>query len=122
MATISVTVKQAPGRLYAAQPIRLRATFTSDSDVLTNPTTVSFLTRSPCGTETTYVYGTATEITRPSTGVYLADITPSPSDETGRWSWRVESTGTGTTTKQEGSFLVQKSEFSAYDNDFSDYL
>lgn len=121
MATISVTVKQNPGRLYAAQPIQLRATFLNESDVVTNPTTVSFLLRSPCGTETTYVYATDTEISRPSTGIYWGDITPSP-NEAGRWRWRVSSTGTGTTTAAEGSFLVLKSSFNDFDDDCcSDY-
>ena len=106
MATISVTVHQAPGRLYVAQPIQLRATFLNDSDAVTNPTTVSFLLRSPCGTETTYVYGTDDEITRPSTGVYLGDIMLFP-NEVGSWCWCVLLIGMGTTTITKNDFLIQ---------------
>ena len=53
---------------------------------------------------------------RLSAGHYSADIVP---DESGRWHYRWETTGTGKAITLEGSFLVQRSVF--YDTAFTDY-
>jgi hypothetical protein len=47
------------------------AKFYDTSDVLTDPSAVSFIWRVPAGTETTYVYGTASEVTKSATGIYV---------------------------------------------------
>jgi hypothetical protein len=101
-----------PGRNYVNSPIQVSINLQNNSDVDVDPETVTFKTRSPCGTEASYVYGTDDEVTKSSVGDYDAVFTP---DEAGRWFYRWEATGTGTTIATEGNFLVQHSEF--YDND-----
>ena len=102
-----------PGRNYVSSPIQISINLQTSNGVDVDPTTVSLITRAPCGTETTYVYGTDSEITKSSVGDYDAIFTP---DEAGRWFYRWEATGTGTTIAQEGNFLVQVSAFNAYDD------
>lgn len=46
------------------------ATFKDTSDVLTSPSTVVFIWRTPDGTETTYTSGVDSEVANPSTGVF----------------------------------------------------
>ena len=106
----------APGKIYVGRPIRIAANFSRD-DVDVDPDTVSLLTRSPCGTETTYTYADA-DITKTSAGDYYIDITPT---ESGRWFYRWETTGTDTTDAEEGNFLVQVSPFSAFNSFSYDY-
>jgi hypothetical protein len=107
MAATSATIlPSAPGKNYVDGTVRLRVRFRDDDLVLTNPTTVTFTTWSPCGTETAYVYGTDAEITRPATGKYQAAIEP---DEVGRWRYRWTTTGDILAT--EGDFLIQDSVF-----------
>ena len=97
-----------PGRTYINSEKRIRVRFTDEDGDAVNPTTVTIRTMDPTGAEETYVYGTDSEVQRESTGNYLADITP---DSAGRWYYRWQTTGTGTTTAMEGSFLVQDSIF-----------
>lgn len=77
-------------------------TFTNPTGVLTNPSSVVFLVINPTGpaSQTSYVYGTAPEVTRPTTGVYVLTLTFTIS---GTWEIRCESTGT---VKEAASGLV----------------
>ena len=106
----------APGKIYINTALRITANFTNDAGVAVNPATVSFRTMSPCGVEATYVYGTNAEIQRPAAGYYTADITP---DTAGRWRYRWEPTGDGTTIANEDDFIVQDSAF--FDWRYGDY-
>ena len=47
------------------------ATFKDTADTLTDPSAVSFLWRTPAGTETDYIYQTDSEVTRSSVGVFV---------------------------------------------------
>ncbi len=106
-----------PGKIYVNTVLRLTVSFTDEDGVAVNPTTVTFKLMSPCCCgSTSYEYGVDANITRPSTGNYIAEIQP---DEAGVWSWRWETTGTGTTVANEGTFNVQRSRF--YDDCCWDY-
>ena len=105
-----------PGKYYVNTVVRLTVNFEEDDGDDVDPTTVTFKTMSPSWVETSYVYGTDDEVQKASVGNYTADVTP---DEAGRWRFRWETTGTGTTIAVEGDFLVQYSAF--YDDVFSDY-
>lgn len=104
-----------PGRLYVNTLVRLEANFRNDEGTDVDPTTVAIRVLSPSKVETTYTYGTDAEVTKSSVGDYAADITP---DESGRWHFRWQTTGSGTTLAFEGDFIVQASPF--YD-DLTDY-
>jgi hypothetical protein len=98
----------APGKDYINSPVRVGIHFeNSDGDDI-DPTTVGFKTKSPSGIETTYVYGTDSEIAQIDTGDFYAEVTP---DEAGRWFYRWYTTGTNKTIAQEGNFLIQDSPF-----------
>lgn len=97
-----------PGKHYVNSPIRLTINFQTDEGVDTDPSTVTLKLRSPCGIETSYVYLTDDEVQQTDAGDYTCDVTP---DEAGRWQYRWETTGTGTTIAEEGDFLVQYSAF-----------
>lgn len=97
-----------PGRAYIYTTVRLRVRLMDEDGEDVNPSTVLFKTCSPSGVETTYTFQTDDEILRESTGHYRADIVP---DETGRWHYRWETTGTGTVITVESDFLVQASKF-----------
>lgn len=71
-----------PGRIDIGSATEISHVFINSSGVAFNPSTVAFRVRSPCGIESRYVYGTDSAITRPSTGNYLATITP---NEAGKW-------------------------------------
>lgn len=103
-----------PGPNYINSPIRLQVAFRTDSSDLVDPPTVTLSTMSPACVQTTYSYGDDDEMSRISTGVYAADITP---DESGMWSYRWVTTGTNTTTAIEGDFWVQESVFDTSDAD-----
>ena len=106
----------APGKHYVNSPIRLRVNFTDDDGNDYDPETVTFKTFSPAQVETSYVYGTDSEVTRIDSGNYAADITP---DEGGRWLFRWQSTNG--VIALEGDFLVQDSAFYPAWPDNSDY-
>ena len=98
----------APGKHYVNAPISIPVNFkdTSGNDV--DPTTVTLRVLNPWGSESTYVYGTDSEVTRSDAGDYVGAFTP---DLEGRWHYRWQTTGTGTTGALEGNFLVQVSAF-----------
>ena len=105
-----------PGKFYVNTLVRLEANFRNDEGTDVDPTTVVIRVMSPSRVETTYTYGTDAEMTKSSVGDYAADITP---DESGRWHFRWQTTGTGTTLAFEGDFLVQASQF--YDEETTGY-
>lgn len=92
-----------PGRIYINTEVRLEARFFDDSDTDTDPDTVKLYLYDPNGTQTTYTYQTDDELGRSNTGDFYCDVTP---DKSGRWFWRWEATGAGTTVAQEGNFMV----------------
>lgn len=67
------------------------ATFRNDAGTLADPSTVTFLFRTSAGVETDYVYGTDSEVTKTSTGVY--EFTAPTYASTGPHYIRVKSTG-----------------------------
>lgn len=62
---------------------------TSD-DALTDPTGLVVTIRTPSGTETSFTYGTSSELTKVSTGTYMLSYTPT---ESGIHSGRIQATG-----------------------------
>ena len=68
---------------------RLQASFTV-SDVLTDPTTVTFQLKDPNDVITTYVYGTDAEVVKSAVGVYYMDVTVSAAVT---WHYRIVGTG-----------------------------
>lgn len=98
----------APGRIWPGTPYRLTISYVSDDGSYVDPTTVTLYLLSPAGVQTSYVYGTDSEMGRSDTGRYYADVTP---DTGGRWHWRWLTTGDGTTIAHEGDMLVQRSPF-----------
>lgn len=97
-----------PGKYYPGSVIRLTIEFTDDDGDFVDPTTVVLKTISPQGVQATLTYGTDVALGRASLGNYYADITP---NEGGRWFYRWETTGSGTTLASEGDILVQYSPF-----------
>jgi hypothetical protein len=70
---------------------KVAATFTWVVDgVLTDPTTVVVLVRTPAGVETTYTYGSSTELTKVSAGVYKLTLTLNQPET---WWFRAKGTG-----------------------------
>jgi hypothetical protein len=109
-----------PGRIYQNSTLQLTATFADSDGAALDPDVVTFRYRSPSGaTDTTYTYGDDDELTRVSTGNYMATF--SVGEEAGRWHYRWSATDDETVdiiVGQEGDFLVQTSVF--YD-DATDY-
>lgn len=97
-----------PGRHYVNTAVRVAVNFQDDDRTDVDPSTVTFKLMGPAGTSTSYVYGTDAALTKSSVGDYYIDVTP---DQSGRWFYRWESTGTFTTIAIEGSFIVQASPF-----------
>lgn len=71
--------------------VRATVTFTSDGDPV-DPGTVTGTVKDPDGTTTVYTYGSDSELTRSSAGVYRLLI---PADIDGLWRVRLHSTGSG---------------------------
>lgn len=74
----------------------VRATFKTESvpgsgtfDTLTDPTTVTFTARRRGDTATSYLYGTAPEVTRVSLGLFRLKFVPAQ----GTWAVHVQGTG-----------------------------
>lgn len=96
---------------------RFTGTFKNASDVLTDPTVVTFTYTNPAGTATTLTYGTDVALVKSSTGVYYVDLALST---VGRWQivWR----GTGTVADADETDIIvgtthaycSVSEFSAH--------
>ena len=97
-----------PGRQYVNTKVRVAINFQDENRTDTDPSTVTFKLFSPVGATTSYVYGTDAALIKAKTGDYYIDVTP---DQSGRWYYRWESTGTNSTIAIEGSFVVQRSPF-----------
>jgi len=97
-----------PGRKTVNAPVRIAANFQDEERIDIDPDTVKLRILSPSGVETTYVYGTDDALVKASTGDYYVDFKPAQS---GRWSFRWETTGTNKETAPEGEFVVQRSPF-----------
>lgn len=87
--------------------IRCVGTFTQSDGTAIDPSTVTFKHKDPSGNVTTLVYGVDVEVVKSATGIYYIDI---DIDESGRWNWRVASTGTGQAAG-ERAFDVRGSKF-----------
>lgn len=72
------------------------------SDVLTDPTTVTFKSKKPSGSITTLVYGADAAVVKDGVGLYHADVT---TDEKGEWNFRFEGTGVCTAV-EEAAFNI----------------
>jgi hypothetical protein len=101
----------APGRYYAGSPIRIGVHFEEDDGDDVDPATVTFVWKAPCGSETTYVYGTDVEIVKINTGDYYAEVTPT---EGGRWRYAWMTTGANKTIRFWDQVLVQDDPFDGY--------
>lgn len=99
---------QEPGKIWPGTSLRRTVNFFDEADDPVDPDTVTFKLCSPCNQITSYVYDTDDEVQRSGVGAYYADFIP---DIAGRWHWRWETTGTGTTIAKEGNFIVQYSKF-----------
>lgn len=98
-----------PGLKFVNGLVRIAANFQDEDRNDVDPTTVVLKIMSPTGTlKATYTYGTDAELVQANTGDYYCDYSP---DKSGRWYYRWETTGAGTTTALEGSFVVKKSPF-----------
>ncbi len=95
-----------PGRKHVNGNVRIAANFQDEDRVDVDPSTVTFKVMSPGGTITSYVYGTDAELVKVNTGDYYVEWSPNCS---GRWYYRWETTGSGTTSAVEGSFVVVQS-------------
>ena len=62
------------------------------TDQLADPTTVTFIVRTPAGVETSYVYGVAPEVIKSAIGRYYMDV---QKDESRHWDIRAKGTGGG---------------------------
>lgn len=97
-----------PGLVYPGSQIDIRANFKDAAEADIDPATVKLRLMSPERVETVFTYGSSADLTRQSVGDYTCRVTP---DKAGRWRFRWETTGTGTTIASEGDFLVQRSAF-----------
>lgn len=70
--------------------LRSTAKFRDDNNALADPDTVSIIVTDPDDNAITYVYGVDAEVTKSSTGVYVAKI---PLTAAGRWRYKWVSTG-----------------------------
>jgi hypothetical protein len=82
---------------------RVSGSFTNPAGVATDPTTISVRWRHHRGTETTWVYGTDTQVVRDSAGVFHADI---PITVSGLYYYKFEGTG-AVQAAEEGTFLAE---------------
>lgn len=90
--------------------VRCTGTFVV-SNVLTDPSVVTIKILDPNNTQTTYVYGTDSQVAKsPSvpTGSFYIDVYPTVA---GTWQYRFEGTGPASGAA-EGSFYVPASSFS----------
>jgi hypothetical protein len=108
-----------PGKIYPGTVIRIPIVFSDEEGVAVDPDSVTFRLMSPCRSESSYTYGTDAELTQTSAGNYQMDIPSTVLTEGGRWFYRWQTTGVGTTTALEGNFVVQASVF--FDDICGDY-
>ena len=97
-----------PGKIYVGSVYRLTINLHNTDCTDLDPAGLTLKTRDPDGVEKTYTYGVGPLLVRLNEGDYKIDLTPNRS---GRWHFRWESTGEGTSLVEEGSFLVQRSAF-----------
>lgn len=72
------------------------------SDVLTDPSTVTFKSKKPSGGITTLIYLTDLAVVKDAVGQYHVDVI---TDEKGEWNFRFEGTGVCTAV-EEAAFTV----------------
>lgn len=84
----------------------LTALFVNATNTPTNPTTVTFITKDPAGTEVSTVFPNAA-ITNPSTGTFVYTY-PSALSLAGTHAWRVKSVGV-VINAEEGTLIVDAS-------------
>ena len=97
-----------PGTNYVGSVFRLTINLHTSDCTDTDPAGLTLKTHDPYGAEKTYTLGVDADFYRLDEGDYYIDIKP---DKSGRWHFRWESTGTGTSLVEEGTFLVQRSAF-----------
>lgn len=85
---------------------RVTCTFTNESGVNTDPTTVTLEVKTPTGVITSYTWAGGT-VTRSAAGVFYKDISITMS---GEWFYRFEGTG-AVESASEANFYVLDSEF-----------
>jgi hypothetical protein len=86
---------------------RFTASFKRSDGTLMDPTGVVAKTRDPAGVETTFVYGTDSDLVRSSVGVYYIDV-----DLTTHGTWTIRCVGTGNLAgAEEISIIARRSEF-----------
>ncbi len=105
-----------PGDIDVGSEMQITGSFTDQDGEPLDPETVAFLTRSPCGTETTYTYGVDAAIERASEGEYIATFVVG---EAGTWEARWQ-TATPTLHLRE-RFNVRNSWFDQF-NSSGDYV
>lgn len=101
--------RMSPGPYYAGNPVKINIDFVDDDGLAYNPTTVTFKLMSPCRSQSSYVYGTDSEVARPSTGRYECTFPADVITEGGRWTWRVETTGPASANQND--FIIQHTVF-----------
>lgn len=89
------------------QKVRVSAVFRNNSDVVADPSTITFKWQTPAGVDSDYVYGTDAELVKDSTGNYHVDLTLNEADT---WVYRFESTGNPVAADEE-SLGVAASQF-----------
>lgn len=87
--------------------VRCSVEFRNNSEVLSDPSVVTFKVKNPAGTVTTYVYGTDIAVVKDSTGMYHVDI---EIDSVGIWYYRFIGSGT-LKAASEAKFTIKQSEF-----------
>lgn len=87
--------------------VKVTGIFENLSGAVYDPSTVTVKVQKPDGTETSYVYLTAAEVIKVSTGVYYIWLAPTL---TGKYVVRFKGTGT-VRVADESSFIVNKSAF-----------
>ena len=90
-------------RYYIGMTVRVRASFRDVDDVLSDPSAITLVMKTPVGTFT-YTYADA-EITREDTGIYYRDVLLTAGY---KWEYHWESTGNPSTAIQ-GSLFVEPS-------------
>jgi len=99
------------GRWFVGQQPTFTVRFFSEGvGALTDPTTVKFITRNPAGTETVYTYGSSSEVTKTSTGIFKFAMPQLASTHVGSWTIRVNGTGV-CIASHEATFEVLDTEF-----------
>lgn len=93
--------------IVKSSAVRLLGTF-KDGFTPFDPSVIRFKVLRPDGTQTTYTFGTDTNVVKLSTGHYACDLEATAS---GVWYYRVESVTGGLTGATEGAFTVPASVF-----------